>query len=226
MMIMQTIPFRFLFLAGLLCTLVFLAGAASGADVDMTGYLGDTFTLSGYSYVGNNVYLFMTGPGLPAGGVTLTDVSQRADQGHFTVVGVDENQQWTYRWDTQHLAPQIDAGTYIVYVSNEPADALHLGGSSSYKTYSFFLQESDISKVSIGAQHSYTLNPEEHTSTMNPVPPVNLTTVPITTPLPVTTNASPSPTTPPPTRSGTGGGMVVTALVLCISSAAFLKARQ
>jgi hypothetical protein len=205
-----------------------LVPAAAGADIEMEGILGETITLHGSSYVGNYVYLFMTGPGLPANGVTLTDTSLRADQGQFTVVALDDNQEWTYSWKTSRIANEIDPGTYTVYVTNEKADLSHLGGTSSYKTLSVFLKDSGESKVSIGAAHSYTLNPEEHVSTPRPAPSVNLTNVTIEATLPVpattiieTTIQTPSPTT----RAGNGSSVPVAALVCCVCLAAFLKAR-
>ena len=215
------------FLVCLSCCL--LVTAAAGADVDMEGYLGQTFTLHGSSYVGNSVYLFMTGPGLPADGVTLTDTSLRADQGHFTVVDLDNNQEWTYIWKTSRIEPQIDPGTYLVYVTNEPADLSQLGGSSSYKTYSFFLKDAGNSKVSVDNGNTYTMNPEEHVSTPNPVPPVNLTSM-----TPMVTSAPPQETVPvtpvqtavPTTRAGTGPWAVVTSLICCMCLVAFLKGRQ
>ena len=134
----------------------------------MEGYLGETITLHGFSYVGNSVYLFLTGPGLPDNGVTLTNTDLRADQGQFTVVGVDDNQEWSYTWKTSRIANEIDYGTYIVYVTNEPVDKAHLGGTSSYKTLKIFLKDSGVSKVSIDDGTSYTLKPEEHVSTPPP----------------------------------------------------------
>jgi len=202
-----------------------LATPAAAADIDMVGYLGETFTLHGYSYVSDSVYLFMTGPGLPANGVTLTDTSLQADQGHFTVVDVDENQEWTYTWKTSRIEPQIDPGTYIVYVTNKPADLLHLGGESSYKTYSFYLKDSGVSKISISAQHVYTLNPEDHGSTLLAVPSVNLTSATpalITpSPMPTATPQQPAPTT----RAGTGPWAAVIALLCCVVLVCVLKPR-
>ena len=194
----------------------------------MEGYLGETITLHGYSYVGDSVYLFMTGPGLPANGVTLTDTSLRADQGHFTVVDLDNNQEWTYTWDTSRIEPQIDPGTYIVYVTNEPADLSHLGGSSSYKTLSVFLKDSGATKVSIDAAHAYTLKPEDHVSTPVPAPSVNITsaTPAVTSPPPSTVITSiPSQTMAPTTRAGTGPWAAVAALLCCVVLVSVLKPR-
>lgn len=203
-----------------------LIATATGADVSIEGYLGEIITLHGVSYVGDSVYLFLTGPGLPANGVTLTDTSMRADQGHFTVVSVDDNQEWTYTWKTSRIDSEIDPGTYIVYVTNEPADLAHLGGSSSYKTLSVFLKDSGASKVSINAGKSYTLNPEEHVSTPRPAPSVNLTnaTLAVTSPPPSAT-ATPLQPTAPTTRAGTGPWAPVTSVFCCVYLAFILKAR-
>jgi hypothetical protein len=105
----------------------FLIPGVLAADAYYTGYLGDVIDLHGYSYRGGDVYLFMTGPGLPANGVTLTDVNQRADQGHFTMIDVDSDYQWYFKWDTSRIWNEIDPGTYLVYVSTEPVDYSSLG---------------------------------------------------------------------------------------------------
>ena len=49
-------------------------------------YIGDTVRLSGYCYTSPTVYLFLTGPNLPANGVALDNINSRADQGGFTEV--------------------------------------------------------------------------------------------------------------------------------------------
>ena len=190
--------------------------------------MGETITLHGVSYVGDNVYLFLTGPGLPENGVTLTNTDLRADQGQFTVVGVDDNQEWSYTWKTSRIDNEIDPGTYIVYVTNEPADLSHLGGTSSYKTLEVFLKDSGASKVSIDAGKSYTLNPEEHVSTPRPAPSMNITnaTPVVTSPIPTATVlATTAPATVPVTRAGTAPWAVVIALLGCVWLVSFLKVR-
>ena len=96
----------------------------SAADANIEAELGDTLNLHGVSYTGGSVYLFMTGPGLPENGVTLTDVSQRADQGKFTQVDLDGSQEWSFRWDTSRIENEINAGTYLVYVTGHAPFAL------------------------------------------------------------------------------------------------------
>ena len=123
-----------------------LVAGACAADVYVTGYLGDIIDMHGSWYRGTQVYLFMTGPGLPTDGVTLTDVTQRADQGQFTIVELDSSQQWWFNWDTSRIWNEINPGTYTVYVSTEPVDYSHLGGSDTYKTLSVYLQDPENRK--------------------------------------------------------------------------------
>ncbi len=221
---MHLFPTRFCLTAGvvifLLCCII---SPAVAADIEMEGTLGETITLHGVSYVGDSVYLFLTGPGLPANGVTLTDTSQRADQGEFTMVRVNDNQEWTYVWKTSRIANEIDPGTYIVYVTNEPVDKAHLGGTSSYKTLSIFLKDTGTSKISVDSGKTYTMNPEEHVSTPRPAPSINITS-PTTTatsaPILITTPPAPVQTTIPTTRASTGLLIVVIALLggVCLFS--------
>lgn len=161
---------------------------AKAADAYYEGYLGDVVDIHGVSYTGNAVYLFLTGPNLPVNGVTLSDTSQRADQGHFTIVTLDSNQEWSYKWNTQRLQTQLDPGTYTIYVSTEPDDLANLGGSSTYKTLEVYLQDTHAPQGESGAG-TYTLNPEKHTS--SPMPTIITGSSSI--------SASPSPTTPVPT---------------------------
>ncbi len=187
-----------LILATVILVLCCAISAVSAADASYEGYLGDTIDLQGVSYKGTQVFLFMTGPNLPENGVTLTDVTQRADQGHFTILDLDSNQHYFYKWNTQRIHTEIDPGTYIVYVVNEPVDKAHLGSTSSYQTLSVYLKKDpNVSQVSIGT--SYTLNPEKHISTIiqtqTPQTPSTTATTqePATTVIPQSTTIVPSP---------------------------------
>lgn len=174
--------------------------AVSAADASYEGYMGDTIALQGESYSGNQVYMFMTGPGLPENGVTLTDVTQRADQGQFTIVPLDNNQHFSFKWNIQRIHTEIDPGTYIVYVVNEPVNKAHLT-PGSYQTISVYLKKDmSVSQVSINVGASYTLNPEMHSSTIISTPvPVYTTTIPTTT-IPTIPPVQ-SPTSTPTTRA-------------------------
>jgi hypothetical protein len=220
---MYVFPLRSCTLAGLcliaLCSVLgFVSSPVAAADLNIEADLGDTINLHGVSYVGDRVYLFMTGPGLPENGVMLTDVSQRADEGHFTLVDLN-NQEWSMKWNTARIQNEIDPGTYTVYVSNEPVDKAHLGGSNTYKTLAVFLKESTTERVSISSGTSYTLNPEEHISVVR-APTLGLvspTLTPTTSPTPFPIRAMP-PTTKSPLPLETalfsgvlGAGVIVSA---------------
>lgn len=82
--------------------------------------LGDTVHLAGYSYGSPYVYLFLTGPNLPANGVALDNINLPADQGGFVRVPVGSNDQWKYDWATNSVGGHLDDGSYTIWVSNEP----------------------------------------------------------------------------------------------------------
>lgn len=188
-----------------ICT-VFLAVPVSAESYsqDYTGYLGETIDLSGVLYTGDTIYLFMTGPGLPANGVPLTDTSKRADRGDFTIIGVGSDQHWSYKWDTSKIDNQIDPGTYLVYAVNAPADASSLAGHS-YQTLSVYLKDGMLAKDRVSVGTKYTLNlADDEPATSQPTPTITtatpalppMTTLPETTlttavPAPVTTKKSP-----------------------------------
>lgn len=215
-----------------ICLFCFTIPPGIAADIDMEGYLGETITLRGYSYVGDSVYLFLTGPGLPENGVTLTNTDLRADRGQFTVVPLDDNQEWIYIWKTSRISDEIDPGTYMVYVTNRPLDKEHLGGTGSFRTIRIFLRDSGVSKVSIEAGKAYTLNPEEYNPTPYTGPSLNITSN-ITSNLPVITPPVPSITTSPTpvqttatTRSGFSPVVAMAALACCAGLITFLKSRK
>jgi len=133
---------------------VVIAGVSGGADSRIDAYLQDTISMACH-VVENKAYLFLNGPNLPVNGVTLTDISQRTDKGHFTIVDLDSNQKWTLRWSTAYLG--INPGICTVYVETEPNDKAYLGSGDSYQTLSVYLEDSGLSKVSISGGISYSL---------------------------------------------------------------------
>jgi hypothetical protein len=123
--------------------LLFLTGclvltSAVSASAGIEAYYGNTIILQGYSYSNPTVYLFLTGPNLPVNGVTLNDLSARADEGHFTTVSVDDNDHWEYKWATNMMNGKLDEGTYTVWVVNGPTDRSRLH-AEEYRTISIHL---------------------------------------------------------------------------------------
>jgi hypothetical protein len=146
-----------------LCASLVVSPAAgypySQTNQTFEGYLGSTIDLSGVSYNSKEVYLFMTGPGLPDDGVTLTDTTKLASLGQFTMIDVDSSQQWSFTWDTSRIEDYINPGTYTVYVVNAPVDKSNLAGHS-YQALIVYLKDTGTrNKGSVSVGTSYTLNP-------------------------------------------------------------------
>ncbi|QSZ66060.1 hypothetical protein RJ40_00355 [Methanofollis aquaemaris] len=94
--------------------LIPLVALAAGA------VLGEEIELTGTAPAGETIYLFFTGPNLPAGGVDLVDAAavETGDPDTFTTVTVGDDGGWRYRWKTTGLG--IDPGTYTIYASDRP----------------------------------------------------------------------------------------------------------
>ena len=99
--------------------------------------LGDTLPLSGSAPGADSVYLFLTGPNLPANGVKLDDISVPVVTGvpsTFAQASVDADGTWEYTWYTRTAGGLPDAGTYTVYVVTEPVGRRDLGSADAYAT--------------------------------------------------------------------------------------------
>jgi hypothetical protein len=103
-----------------ICLVLVIASIAfigAPATAVIQTYLGDVVPLSGYSYSGDFVYLFVTGPNLPQNGVALDNIYRSGS----TQVAVDSNGHWEYKWGTS-TGGRLDAGVYTIWVANGPAD--------------------------------------------------------------------------------------------------------
>jgi hypothetical protein len=127
----------------LVAGIVFLVSSAAGSP-GIQATLGSKVTISGYSSGSPWVYLFLTGPNIPVNGVALNDITKRADQGGFTVVDVDGNDHWVYKWNTASPGGKLDAGTYTIFVVNGPNDRSRLA-EADYSTISVTLGEPFVS---------------------------------------------------------------------------------
>ncbi len=145
---------RFILLSAVGCLM--LLPCVSSASGEITAYMGNTIELQGYSYGSTDVYLFLTGPNLPENGVTLQDITARADTGHFTKVNVDSNDHWVYSWHTNILAGRLDAGTYTVWVVTRPRDRSRLA-EADYRTISVTLRKPSVTLDTAGIPGALTL---------------------------------------------------------------------
>lgn len=109
--------------------LLFLALLTVAAVSAVTVYPGSIVTLTGTSTGGDTVYLFVTGPNLPAAGGRLDNPDtpvRSGDPESFTTVAVEGGDRWTYRWRTGDAG--LDPGTYTVYAVDAPVDRSNLSG--------------------------------------------------------------------------------------------------
>ncbi|MDD4482732.1 MAG: hypothetical protein PHD55_00005, partial [Methanoregula sp.] len=114
------------------------SGASTGTAVTISAdgshsyYQGEKVVLRGQSPTAGTVYLFMTGPKLPANGGSLTSPYQAIVSGNpnsFTTVTTKPDKTWEYFFYTDNL--NLDAGTYTVYAESQPkaADQLDSGAA-------------------------------------------------------------------------------------------------
>ena len=113
-----------------------VAGAI-GLTIDATPndpHIGDTVTLTG-TVTGINtiaVYLFVTGPGLDPGGVTLDNLNIPTGRGLFTTAPVNmENGTWSYSWDTSVIIGTLKPGNYTVHVVASPVERMRFNEGES-----------------------------------------------------------------------------------------------
>jgi hypothetical protein len=178
----------------LLLIALVIAPAASAVTV----YPGSEVTIAGTSTGSDTVYLFVTGPNLPATGGRLEDPHtpvRSGDPASFTTVTVGADDGWTYRWKTDDAG--LDPGTYTVYAVEAPVDRSNLSGHG-YTTI----------PVTIGTPPGTLVTP---TAT----PPATMPTEPWTPTIPAAT-ASPTPTAAAPAAAvlTTAGTVLGAALLL------------
>jgi len=203
-----------LLLLTVLCAVSLMpVASAYGYSEDYEGYLGETIALHGVSYSGDTIYLFMTGPGLPANGAPLTDPTKRADQGYNTMVGLASDQTWSYKWDTSKLEREIDPGTYLVYAVNAQADASSLAGHS-YQTLSVYLKDGALSKDRVSTGAKYTLNLLDD----DPTVLTTATTVPPTPPVIIAPETTAVTTSVPPAPAATKSSLVPLLVITAIAA--------
>ena len=104
-----------------------MAGSVVVNAIPPVAHIGDVITING-SITGVNtiaVYLFVTGPGLDARGVTLENLNIAAGRGLFTTAPVNMTDgKFSYQWDTSVILGNLQPGNYTLYVVSSPVDRL------------------------------------------------------------------------------------------------------
>lgn len=105
-----------------------LCGMSSAKTIHAT--IGDTIPLNGSVQLGEFVYLFVTGPGIPVNGARMENSNAAVVTGSpdtFTQVLV-ENGKWAYQWNTGRVSGGLASGSHTVYASTQPVAANALSG--------------------------------------------------------------------------------------------------
>ena len=110
----------------LLLITVFLLTTIGAGDM-----IGEPVRLSGRALGYDQVYLFVTGPGLAKSGVNPERMNSPVVTGSpqsFVVVETDGNGYWQYRWRTTRVGITLDEGLYTVYAATKPVSKQDLSG--------------------------------------------------------------------------------------------------
>ena len=118
-----------------------------GAAGDHRYYFGETIKFSGNNSASGTTYLFMTGPGLPAGGARLNfdpknSPVEDGNASSFTQANVTSG-KWSYYWPTTEM-PKFDVGIYNIAAVTKPNITVNLSPNDYHGT-SIILQEPFIS---------------------------------------------------------------------------------
>jgi PGF-CTERM protein len=108
-------------------------------------FLGDEVKFTGTNSETDTVFMFLTGPNLPAAGGKLTDprvAVTNGDANTFSTADVEGDNTYTYKWDTSALS--IDSGSYTVYAVSAPKNRDNLN-DAQYATISVTLKKPFIS---------------------------------------------------------------------------------
>jgi hypothetical protein len=114
----------------LVCMLAAGGLPAMAAAADIYATIGDIIPLNGTALLVNTVYMYMTGPGVPANGARMDNSNAAVvtgDPSTFTQLAVNDD-AWTYTWNTGRVTGGLAAGLYTVYVATQPAAANDLNG--------------------------------------------------------------------------------------------------
>jgi hypothetical protein len=111
------------------CLFLVLLTTGQVAAEARNGTIGDAIPLSGTAPGYDMVYLFMTGPEVPANGARMDNSNLPVVTGEpdtFTQVPVAGDSSWSYTWQTGRVSGGLAAGMYTIHAATQPAakDAL------------------------------------------------------------------------------------------------------
>ncbi|MFA6364521.1 MEMAR_RS02690 family S-layer glycoprotein [Methanoregula sp.] len=124
---------------------------------DQSYYLGEEIKFSGTNTESQTTYLFISGPNLGDYGAAMapadsnprahklgTTTPETTDQNMLVQAAVQGDNTWSYKYGTASIA--LDAGTYTVYATSQPATAdSDLLAATAYGTVSIIVKKPFIS---------------------------------------------------------------------------------
>jgi len=106
----------------LIPVLIIVSLVASAAAAPIYAVFGKDIPLGGTAPGSDFIYLFLTGPNLPDGGISLAGGTpvKTGFPSSFTRVEVQTDDTWAYTWRTGSTGRILDQGTYTIFAVNEP----------------------------------------------------------------------------------------------------------
>jgi hypothetical protein len=177
-----------------------------GAGSDLVYTPGDIILFSGTNTAGNATYLFVVGPGIPEGGVSLSDLSIPAETGNsstFMEVLAEPGSTFTAEWNTASAAPGgTPAGSYTVFASAAPVNFSDIADTPFDSVIIFILgwpSAVPLPTASLPVTIPPTQPPVTIPPTQDPFPfPTAQSPSGTPVPIPPTQNPQTLPTVPPP----------------------------
>lgn len=93
--------------------------------------IGEAVPLSGTAPGYDMVYLFMTGPGVPANGARMDNSNLPVVTGNpdtFTQVPIAGDSSWSFLWQTGRVSGGLATGLHTIYAATQPAAKNALSG--------------------------------------------------------------------------------------------------
>ncbi|GAB6285487.1 MAG: hypothetical protein STSR0009_16880 [Methanoregula sp.] len=112
--------------------------------------IGDEIQISGTSTGRQVVYLFVTGPGLPAEGAQMQSANPKSTPivngvpTSFAQASVLGDNTWNLKWKTG--GKTLDPGIYTIFAASDPVDAQHLVNTSGYASVSILLTNQSLAQ--------------------------------------------------------------------------------
>ncbi len=122
---------------------------------------GSVASLSGLNRITDTICLFMTGPGIPAAGGSLSSplVPVQSDvPASFDTAPVSDTDTWTYSWTIPRTVPSD--GTYVLYAASHPKNLTDIA-ASVYDSVPVQITSENTSSIQLVSGWNFISTPKE-----------------------------------------------------------------